>query len=315
MKHCITDNSKLYAYQYYLETYTQCLDSFLAVFRQPIIESDQEGNNNTTNDGRSISAAPSDVDLTAISNILYHRSDFREAVKSAQLLLFEISCVRFVGGENAASSRGRRRMDQRAMRTDNLRNAAASLLRNDDEERIAEDILINTRSRSKTWEGTRTATASATNNPQHSLSSSRPRPIHRRALTSDEERDRYIALALEIAPTEAMLVATLERFSLPKSDALNGHDDDVYNWLTSPANDFDLSPPLADAVDLQRDSIPRAWLDEKKEGALLDTWIEKESPNPMPWDAGILMIDPSLLSPSWSSSSMNSSILGMMISM
>lgn len=210
-----------------------------------------------------------------------------------------------MGGENAASSRGRRRMDQRAMRTENLRNAAASLLRNDDEERIAEDILINTlpRSRSKTWDS-----------PHHPLSSSRPRPIHRRALTSDEERDRYTALAMEIAPAEALLVAALERFSVPKSDALNGHDD-VYNWLTSPANDFDLSPPLADAVDLQRDSIPRAWLDEKKEGALLDTWIEKESPNPMPWDAGILMIDPSLLSPSWSSSSTNSSILGMMISM
>lgn len=210
-----------------------------------------------------------------------------------------------MGGENAASSRGRRRMDQRAMRTENLRNAAASLLRNDDEERIAEDILINTlpRSRSKTWDS-----------PHHPLSSSRPRPIHRRALTSDEERDRYTALAMEIAPAEALLVAALERFSVPKSDALNGHDD-VYNWLTSPANDFDLSPPLADAVDLQRDSIPRAWLDEKKEGAPLDTWIEKESPNPMPWDAGILMIDPSLLSPSWSSSSTNSSILGMMISM
>ena len=279
-----------------VETYTQCFDAFLAVFV------DQEGNNNSTD------AAPSDVDLTAISNILYHRSDFRNAVKAAQRLLSEIRCVRFVGGENAGSSRGRRRMHQRAMRTENLRNAAASLLRDDDEERLAEDILINTlpRSRSKTWEGT---TTTAT------LSSSRPRHIHRRALTSDEERDRYTALAMEIAPAEALLVAALERFSVPKSDALNGHDDDLYNWLTSPANDFDLSPPLADAVDLQRDSIPRAWLDEKKEGALLDTWIEKESPNLMPWDAGILMIDPSLLSPSWSSSSTNSSILGMMISM
>jgi hypothetical protein len=209
-------------------------------------------------------------------------------------------------------------MDQRVMRTENLRNAAASLIRNDDEELIAEDILINTlpRSRSKTWEETTTTTktANATHNPQHSLSSSRPRTIHRRALTSDEERDRYTALAMEIAPAEAMLVAALERFSVPKSDALNDHDD-VYNWLTSPANDFDLSPPLADAVDLQRNSIPRAWLDEKKEGPLLDTWIEKESPRPMPWDAGIFKIDPSLLSPSWSSSSTNSSILGMMISM
>ena len=226
MKHCVTDNCKLYAYQS-LETYTQCLDAFLAVFHQPILESELESNNNT-NDGRPIAAAPSDVDLTAISNILYHRSDFRDAVKSAQRLLSEIRCVRFVGGENAASSRGRRRMDQRAMRTENLRNAAASLLRNDDEERIAEDILINTlpRSRSKTWEGT---TTTAT------LSTSRPRPIHRRALTSDEERDRYTALAMEIAPAEALLVAALERFSVPKSDALNGHDDDVYNWLTSPA--------------------------------------------------------------------------------
>ena len=314
MKYCITDNySKLYAYQSCVETYTQCLDAFLAVF--------QEGNNNT-NDGRPIDAALSDVELTTISNILYHRSDFRDAVKSAQRLLSEIRCVRFVGGENVASSRGRRRMDQRAMRTENLRNAAASLLRNDDEERIAEDILINTlpRSRSKTWEETTTTTttttktATVTQNLQHSLSSSRPRPIHRRALTSDEERDRYTALAMEIAPAEAMLVTALERFSMPKSDALNGHDD-VYNWLTSPANDFEVSPPLADAVDLQRNSIPRAWLDEKKEGALQDTWIEKESPRPMPWDAGILMIDPSLLSPSWSSSSANSSILGMMISM
>jgi hypothetical protein len=308
MKYCITDNySKLYAYQSCVETYTQCLDAFLAVF--------QEGNNNT-NDGRPIDAALSDVELTTISNILYHRSDFRDAVKSAQRLLSEIRCVRFVGGENVASSRGRRRMDQRAMRTENLRNAAASLLRNDDKERIAEDILINTlpRSRSKTWEETTKAsnvTAKATHNLQ---SSSRPRLIHRRALTSDEERDRYTALAMEIAPAEAMLVAALERFSVPKSDALNDHDD-VYNWLTSPANDFDLSPPLADAVDLQRNSIPRAWLDEKKEGPLLDTWIEKESPRPMPWDAGIFKIDPSLLSPSWSSSSTNSSILGMMISM
>ena len=118
-----------------------------------------------------------------------------------------------------------------------------------------------------------------------------------------------------------MLVTALERFPLPKSDGLNGHEY-LYNWLTSPVDDFDLSPPqddvveeplFADAVDLQHASIPRAWMEGMK-GDLLDPRLEKESPTPVPWD-GSLMIDPSLLSPSWSSSSTNSSILGMMISM
>ncbi len=44
---------------------------------------------------------------------------------------------------------------------------------------------------------------------------SRPRPLLRRALTSDEEYDQYQALSTMILPVEKSLLAALNRFPLP----------------------------------------------------------------------------------------------------
>jgi hypothetical protein len=168
--------------------------------------------------------------LSAAGDALRRRREFLLAARGARCLLAELGCVRFVGGPGAASSRGRRRRRQDAARAENLRNAVASLsLRHPEEEAPPSSAMDRRRDggagatalrptpdalRSRTW----SSPAAAAWSSLSSSSSSGPNPVRlRRAITSEEEADRYLELSARAAPAEGRLAVALRRFPLPDS--------------------------------------------------------------------------------------------------
>ena len=136
-------------------------------------------------------------------------------------LFNEIQVVKFVG-QNAASSRRRRRMAQRSNIEANLKNAVESLSESSNGN---EGMEYHQLSKSMPPPSSSATVASGDSGDawikcfweKEVGRFSRPRPISRRAITSEEEYDHYKDLSLIIAPSEECLVNALKRFPLPAS--------------------------------------------------------------------------------------------------
>jgi hypothetical protein len=234
----------------FAEAYKESLDNFLeglidggAVFKRKLLECEYEASSRSSS---SSSLSSSDatyqtllnsVDRTTIGTTLSHHPEFRLVIQNISQLICEMLCIKFVGGQNAASSRRRRRMVQYAAREENLKNAVKSLssvmttptatttssssaLENHIKD-SCRDGETNRLLRSKSLptatsdDGIWTRQFWNKSDAERLLVSSRPRPLLRRALTSDEEYDQYQALSTMILPVEKSLLAALNRFPLP----------------------------------------------------------------------------------------------------
>jgi hypothetical protein len=184
------------------------------------------------------------VDLSAAGDALRRRGDFLLAARGASGLLAELGCVRFVGGPDAASSRGRRRRGQDVARAENLRNAAASLSLPGLDWGAGAAWRRPTPDRPRSWSWSLSAASSSS-----SFESAGPiNPVRlRRAITSEEEADRYRELSARAAPAEGRLAIALGRFPLPDQvfAAAGGDRDNVRDDVH---DDCDTRRPAAVAV-------------------------------------------------------------------
>lgn len=211
------------------EVYKECLDTFLeglieggGALKRQLLECEYKKH------GDSYHAILDRVDRKTTGRILCLNPDFRAAVRDISQLFREMQCVKFVG-QNAASSRRRRRMVQHAAMEENLKNAVESLnmstsadserkISCNDEELEQPKILTRTISLSSTASGTSDNDAWMKGFYEKEMGRfSRPRPLSRRAITSDEENAHYKALSSMIVPAEQSLVIALNRFPLPSS--------------------------------------------------------------------------------------------------
>ena len=240
------------------EVYKECLDNFLVglidggdVLLRKLLEYEYDFTTTTTDATSSSGTTTSNhqnlllldgVDRTAIGTTLSNHPQFRHAVHNISQLLVEMTCVKFVGGQNAASSRRRRRMVQYAAREENLKNAVRSLngmtasttatsttayslpsfenhdTNNQDIQRddCLEDGAVTKHRLLLRSQSLPTATRRFWDEkPDAAATRPRPPPLLRRALTSDEEYDQYKALSSRILPVEKILLAALNRFPLP----------------------------------------------------------------------------------------------------
>jgi len=127
-------------------------------------------------------------------------------------------------------------MVQYAAREENLKNAVKSLnsimkmttttsslsalenhINDQDFDRGTNNRLLRSKSLPAATSGNESWTRQFWDKPdaERLLVPSRPRPLLRRALTSDEEYDQYQALSTMILPVEKSLLAALNRFPLP----------------------------------------------------------------------------------------------------
>ncbi len=117
------------------EVYKECLDNFLVglidgghVLQRKLLEWEYDSNTTTTSATTSYPSTLLDrVERDAIGTALSQHPEFRKVIQSISKLVCEMQCIKFVGGQNAASSRRRRRMVQYAAREENLKNAVKSL--------------------------------------------------------------------------------------------------------------------------------------------------------------------------------------------
>ena len=242
------------------EAYKECLDAYLegSIAGGPDLRArllEREARDHRDSDDRRGGRAPpslapeAGVDLLSAAGDALRR-EFLLAARGARCLLAELGCVRFVGGPGAASSRGRRRRGQDAARAENLRNAAASLSPRHPGEGAPSSPATERRRdggagrtaprpmpdalRSRTWSS---PAAAAWSSP----SSSGPNPVRlRRAVTSEEEADRYRELSARAAPAEGRLAVALGRFPLPDSvfaAAAGGARDDARDGVRDDGGD------------------------------------------------------------------------------
>lgn len=176
------------------------------------------------------------IDRKTTGRILCLHPEFRAAVRDIQQLFREMHCVKFVGqNADCASSRRRRRMTHHAAMEENLKNAVESLSMSstDTSERnsfLDQDMSQKQLKRHRSLN----SVASGTSDTESWMKCfwekemgrfSRPRPISRRAITSDEAHEHYKAVSLMMIPAEEMLVIALNRFPLP--DSVVGGDNNL----------------------------------------------------------------------------------------
>lgn len=193
------------------EVYKECLDTFLeglveggGALKRKLLECEFK---------KDYQAILDKTDRKTIGRILCLHPVFRSAVRDISQLFNEMQCVKFVG-QNAASSRRRRRMVQHSAMEENLKNAVESLSLStcNDNNSMGHQHKLNHLSGASDneawmncfWE-------------KEMGRFSRPRPLSRRAITSDEACDHYKALSSMIVPAEESLAIALNRFPLPAS--------------------------------------------------------------------------------------------------
>lgn len=204
------------------EVYKECLDMFLeglveggGGLKRKLLECEYK------RDSERYQAVLAQVDRKAIGRILCLNPDFRSAVREISQLFLEMQCVKFVG-QNAASSRWRRRMVQHKAMEDNLKHAVESLSMasptpqpSSNEKKglhrrqLSRSMSCISNESGETWEKTFWE--------KEMGRFSRPRPLSRRSITSDEEDNRYKVLSSMIVPAEESLSVALKRFPLPAS--------------------------------------------------------------------------------------------------
>lgn len=226
------------------EIYKECLDVFLeglidggGSLKRRLLECEFK------HDSYRYQSILHQVDRKTIGRILCLNPEFRNTVREITELFQEIQLVKFVG-QNAAQSRRRRKMIQQRAVEENLKHAVESLSmesksckgeeENNHEEKkghcsqMPRSINVwsahspshrqaMTRSMSWTSTGAESDTWMRCFWEKDAARFSRPRPLSRRAVTSEEEYDYYKALSSTLGPSEDSLVVALRRFPLPKS--------------------------------------------------------------------------------------------------
>ena len=226
--------------------YKECLDFFLeglveegGAIKRQIAEIENLDHDDDEFDDASfikrLDAELEGVDREEIGATLARHPGFRSAVRGISHLLREMQYVKFVA-QNAASSRRRRRMTQNAASIANLKSAIASLnfslsdssrSLNHEGEAEREDLSTLKRplpssssvddgsqpftiqlQRSKSW----ASTHSTQEEFRRSHPLSRPRPVSRRAITSEDDYDRHLTMSFLIVPAEKSLTCALNRF-------------------------------------------------------------------------------------------------------
>jgi len=193
------------------EVYKECLDTFLeglveggGALKRKLLECEYKKDNQ---------GILNETDRKTIGRVLCLHPVFQEAVRDISQLFSEMQCVKFVG-QNAASSRRRRRMVQHSAMEENLKNAVESLSLstcNDEMDQQRLHPSMNGASDNEAWMSCFWE--------KEMGRFSRPRPLSRRSITSDEVCDHYKALSTMIIPAEESLAIALNRFPLPASVA------------------------------------------------------------------------------------------------
>mmetsp|Transcript_16520 Transcript_16520/g.21209 ORF Transcript_16520/g.21209 Transcript_16520/m.21209 type:complete len:386 (-) Transcript_16520:97-1254(-) len=213
------------------EVYKECLDTFLeglieggGALKRKLLEAEYK------KDSEHSEAILEQVDRKAIGNTLCRNPDFRVTVREVSQLFVEMQCVKFVG-QTAASSRRRRRMSQHSTMEKNLTKAVESLTvessmtnsmtsphpkRSCTEERSSRPQIFRSMSMSSEMSETTTASEAWMEcfYEKEMGRFSRPRPLSRRLVTSD---DHYKQLSKMIVPGEKSLATAIRRFPLPAS--------------------------------------------------------------------------------------------------
>ena len=238
------------------EVYKECLDTFLEALidgggglKRRLLQCEYK------KDKSSYHAVLHQVDRKAIGRILCLNPEFRATVREIAQLFHEMQCVKFVG-QNAASSRRRRRMVQYAAMEANLKNAVESLSMettptsespvssNDVVDLHQDHKLTRTLSSSEVTGGTSDSETWLKRFWEKEVGRfSRPRPLSRRSVTSEEECDHYKRLSEMIIPAEDSLVTALKRFPLPASVVGDNKFLRQYSSESARSTDSPVPPP------------------------------------------------------------------------
>ncbi|KAL7555281.1 hypothetical protein ACHAWF_019058 [Thalassiosira exigua] len=215
------------------EVYKECLDTFIealvdggASLKRKLLECEYK------KDVDSYHATLDRLDRKKIGRILCLDPEFRATVREIAQLFQEMQCVKFVG-QNATSSRRRRRMVRQSDVEKNLKNAVESLSIGEGEatsdsggnDSGDNDVEIDhrlTTTRSVSCSSAATVVSECETWMRLFWEKemgrfSRPRPLSRHSITSDEEYAHYKVLSSVIVPAEECLVIALWRFPLPSS--------------------------------------------------------------------------------------------------
>ena len=191
------------------EAYKECLDLFLeglidngialkTRLNELELQPDYDGNNGAVLD------ADTDVDSAAVGKALHGNPEYARSVAGISDLLREIQYAKFVS--HSASSRRRRRMNQRRAVDNNMKRALESLSM--EEKHPIKDINV-------LEQVTKPSLKRSTSMPDTELSS-KPSLI-RRAVTSTDDFNRYDDISILLEPVEKALVVALKRFPAPTS--------------------------------------------------------------------------------------------------
>ena len=193
------------------EAYKECLDLFLeglidngislkTRLNELELQPDYDGNNGAVLD------ADTDVDCAAVGKALHENPEYASSVAGISNLLREIQYAKFVS--HSASSRRRRRMNQRRAVDKNMKRALESLSMSTEEKHPIKDINV-------LEQVTKPSLKRATSMPDTELSS-KPSLI-RRAVTSTDDFNRYDDISILLEPVEKALIVALKRFPAPTS--------------------------------------------------------------------------------------------------
>lgn len=193
------------------EAYKECLDLFLEglidngiALKTRLNELEQQPDYDG-NDG-AVLDADADVDCAAVGKALHAHPEYASSVAGISDLLREIQYAKFVS--HSASSRRRRRMNQRRAVDNNMKRALESLSMSTEEKHPIKDINF-------LEQATKPSLKRSTSMPETELST-KPRLI-RRAVTSTDDFNRYDNISILLEPVEKALVVALKRFPAPTS--------------------------------------------------------------------------------------------------